>query len=61
MPNLKKAAVDAVIEKLELEKQDINYKLRKNKGQFKELIDEQTCLKRQLVVLQDLIRGLTNK
>jgi len=49
--------IDAVIEKLEREKQQINYELNKNKREFRKLIDEQTSLKRQKVVLQGFIRS----
>lgn len=59
MPNIKKVAIDAVIKRLQDEKEKINWSIQNNKCEFKRLTEKQTSLKRQRVILQELIRGLT--
>ncbi|MHB1099837.1 MAG: hypothetical protein ACYCZR_09820 [Burkholderiales bacterium] len=56
---MKKEAKLAVIAKLKREQDLIRYKLRANRGSMKSLAEEQTRLKRELSVMQGLIRGIT--
>lgn len=56
---MKKAAKLAVINKLKKEQDAVRYKIRANRGSMKSLVEEQSGLKRQLGLLQELIRGLT--
>ena len=56
--NVKAGAIRAVITKLESDKKELDWALEKNKREFARLTEEQTTMKRQRVVLQNLIRGL---
>ncbi len=56
MPTIKKHAYEAVIRKLEDELASINYKIRRNKVDFKTLVNTQTTLKRERGILRDLLR-----
>jgi len=58
MPYLKEDAYASVIGRLEREQEDIRCALRANIRSFKKLTDEQTLLKRELGVLNDLIRSI---
>lgn len=61
MPNVKKQAVEAVKKKLEREQENIRWKTTANKHEIKTLAGKQARLKRELAVIQDLIRGLEPK
>ena len=56
--NIKKAAYDAIIKKLEDELASINSRVSRNKWNFKALAEEQAKLKRQRGILCDLLYGL---
>ena len=59
--NIKKAAYDAIIKKLEDELASINSRVSRNKWNFKTLAEEQAKLKRQRGILSDLIWELRDK
>jgi len=56
--NVKKAAYDAVMQKLENELGSIQYKIIRNKNNFKLLAEEQAKLKRERGILHKLINDL---
>lgn len=56
---MKKAARFAVIQKLRCEQDAVRYKIRGNRAAMKRLAEEQAKLKRELAVMQELIRGIT--
>ena len=58
---MKKEAKEAVRKRLEKEQNEIRGKIRANKYAMKNLVDEQTRLKRELPLLQELIRSLGDK
>jgi len=54
--NIKKAAYEAVVKKLEDELANVQSKVQRNKYHFKLLTEEQTKLKRERGVLSETIR-----
>ena len=56
---LKKQAKEEVTKKLQAEQDAIRYKLRAGRRAMKSIVDQQTCLKRELAVLQELIRSMS--
>ena len=58
MPFLKKDAYNAVIAKLGLEQEKLRYGIKENKREMRKLVDKQTSMKRQLGILQELIRSI---
>ena len=56
--NVKKAAYDAIMQKLENELGSVQYKIIRNKTNFKLLAEEQTKLKRERGILCKLINDL---
>ena len=64
MPTIHKEAYEAVVLKLQNELDSILYKVRRNKEDIKTLVRTQTTLKRERVVIQNLLRelrGVTKK
>jgi hypothetical protein len=55
---MKKEARFAIAKRLEDDQRSIRSKLHYNRGAMKNLVQEQTRLKRELVVLEELIRHL---
>ena len=55
---MKKEAKLAVMNKLKKEQDALRYKIRANRGSMKSLAEAQAQLKRELGILQELIRGL---
>jgi hypothetical protein len=53
---VKKEAYDLVVKKLEAELASVQYKVGRNKDEFKKLAREQTLLKRERGILCDVIR-----
>jgi len=56
--NVKKAAYDAVMQKLENELGSVQYRIIRNKNNFKLLAEEQGKLKRERGILTKLINDL---
>lgn len=59
--NVKKAAYEAVMTKLENELASVNYKILRNKTNFKTLAEEQAKLKRERGVLTTLMGDLRGR
>ena len=58
MKTLKDAPIESVLKRLVKEMNVVNHEIRSNKIKFKKLVEEQTTLKRERVVLQGLINQL---
>ena len=59
--NIKKAAYDAIINKLENELGSIQYRIIRNKNNFKLLAEEQAKLKRERGLLSNLINEVKGR
>ncbi len=57
--NIKKAAYDAVVAKLESELATVQAKVRRNKVNFRVLEEDQAKLKRERGILTELINAVT--
>lgn len=55
---MKKQAIESIRKKLEIDQRIIHDKLRNNRYAMRNLVCEQTLLKRELAVLGELIRSL---
>jgi hypothetical protein len=58
---MNKKVKESVKARLELDQQRIRSKISSNKYNMQKLVEEQTVLKRELAVYQDLIRSLEDK
>ncbi len=58
---IKKSAYEAVVTKLENERQSVEWKIRHNKDEFKKLAREQSTLKRERGIITELIRDVKGK
>lgn len=56
---MKTTAKLSIIKKLKADQDLIRYKIRDNKYTMKSLVENQTRLKRELVVLHELIQSIT--
>lgn len=61
MAYIKKQAYEAVMQKLDNELASLNYKILRNKNEFKKLAQEQGRMKRERGILCGLIRDLREK
>jgi hypothetical protein len=58
---MKKAALYEIKMKLQHEQDKIRYELRRNIGTMKSLVAQQTKLKRELAIYQELIRSIDER
>lgn len=61
MGHVKKEYYDAVIGRLEQERREIQSRMARNKRTINELAAKQHSLKKQRIILQNLINGIRNQ
>jgi uncharacterized protein YeeX (DUF496 family) len=57
--NVKKEVIERIKSKLIDEMRDCDRKIYRNKYKFKELVEEQTILKREMAKLSEIIKSLS--